>query len=241
MAAKDDRAPTFGQQQRPQPWFGLSVPRWTLRSLVAVGVLLIALTAWYQLTVVPDLTARHYRVWVAGSDDRLTVYVDDEHGRATISGGINGLSQLIIDRDSLFVLAEDVGAGGLGFEWLEVPNSAFDREVRLPTVGDIGRALSRGAKDCKAPNDDAVFMFSLFLGIDTTAEGTSLCNSSIGAAADDGEDLLVKSSAVRPSALGIIPPFSVGQLADVPDADAVVDALVLLFRCEGWRVDDSSC
>lgn len=240
MAARDDRAPTFGQPQPPQWPTRLFARRWFRRSLLVVALLVVGRAAWYRLAVAPHLTATRYRVQVAGNDDRLTVHIDDEHDRATFSGGTNGLSQLIIDRDSLFVLADEVGAGGLGFEWLEVPNAAFDRQVRLPTVDEIGRSLTRGVKDCGATNDDAEFVFALFLGLDTNLEGVSLCDTYAGAAVD-GEDLVAESDAVRPSALADIPPASVGQLADVPDADAAVDALVRQLRCEGWQVDDTSC
>ncbi|MEQ1700377.1 MAG: hypothetical protein ABMA25_09715, partial [Ilumatobacteraceae bacterium] len=210
MAATDDRAPTFGKPTQPQWQFRLFARRSIRLGVLAVVLSLVGMAIFYQLVVVPTLTATSARIWVAGSDDRLVVHVDDEHDRASISGGTNGLSRLIIDRDSLFVPADEVGAGGLGFEWLEVPNSAFDREVKLPTVDEIGRSLSRGAKDCGATNTDAEFLFALFLGIDTNVDGVSLCDAAVGAAADDGNDLLVKSGAVRPSALGVIPPTAVG-------------------------------
>lgn len=241
MAATDDRAPTFGQPKPPQWPFRLFARRSVRWGLVTVVLTLVGAAVINQLFVEPRLTATTARIRVAGGEDRLVIHIDDEQGQATISGGTNGLTQLIIDRDAVYVPADEVGAGGLGFEWLEVPATELDGRVTLPTVDEIGRSLSRGAKDCGPTSTKAEFVFALFLGIDTNLDGISLCDSSVGFAADEGNDLLVTSTAVRPSALGIIPPFSVGQLADLPDADAVVDALVRLFRCEGWQVDEPAC
>lgn len=240
MAARDDHAPTFGQQP-VSPFVRLFAHRWVRWAAVAFVLVVVALTAWYQLAVAPHLTSTQYRVYVAGSDDRLIVKVDDEGERAIISGGNGPLTGLIIDGDSLFVLADEVGAEGLGVTWLEVPVDALDPRWAIPTPDQIGRAISRDVKDCGAPSSDAAFVFGLLLGIDTTANGGQLCGSAMDALATDGTDLIVLTDGVRPSALGEIPPTSVGQLADLDDRETVMTVLNRLIRCEGRHAAGVVC
>ena len=133
----------------------------------------------------PTRTATRFELSVEGGSNPLVVGVDDDAGVVTVSGGRNGLSELVISGGSLPVLAGDVGADVGDATWVEVPLTVVD--ARLSAIAAPDRALlalSRDVTECRRPSSDAAFIVGVLLG-EGDADG-SLCRR---------EDLTVFGSA----------------------------------------------
>ncbi len=208
-------------EKQPSAWlFALIGRRWVRVLLIGVVLLVVAGTVYYKTVVVPTLTATRFEVSVEGQDNRLVVGVDDEAGVVTVSGGQNGLSELVISGGSLLVLATEVGVGG-GDKWVQMPLSLVDAHMGALTPSRALAALSRDVKECRKPSADATFILRLLLGI--SDNGVSLCGYGSGHA--DGTHWIVDEKAVRPSELNEVPSSSVLALSAMAKPEAVLAAL----------------
>lgn len=206
----------------PSAWlFDLLGRRWVRVLLISLGLVLLANAIWFETVVEPELTATRLELSVEGRGDRLLVSVDDEAGVVTVTGGQNGLSELVMSGDSLLVLAIDVGLSGEADRWVRVPLSMIDARVGALTSDRSLLALSRDVKECRKPSSDAAFILGLLLG--ASDEGVSLCGVGTGAA--DGKHWLVDESAVRPSEVPGVPSSSILELSDTPAPEHVLSIL----------------
>ncbi len=203
--------------------------RWVRWSAFAVVVALAGATAYYQIVVEPELTATRYEVWVAGGSDRVVIGVDDAAGVVTVAGGRDGMSQMIAARDSLFVLAEDVGAR-TSATWVEISWTAIAVRPAFLIGQRVRQALSIGHVRCEPLAGDAAAVVSMLLEAEVTGDGRSLCGAGAGAAADEGQDVLVDTESVRPAELPRVSGASVVAVAELTNVDAVLAAVIERLR-----------
>ena len=195
--------------------------RW---SALAVVVVLVGATVYYQSVVVPELTATEYEFWVAGESDRVEIGVDNAADVVTVEGGRNGLSQIVASRGSLFVLADEVAAQTTA-TWVEIPWESIAGRPSILISQRAADALSVGHVRCEPLSSDAATMVVVLLGVELTGDGQSLCGAGAGAAADEGQDVLVNARSVRPNALPQVPGVSVVAVGEMPNTDAVLAAV----------------
>ena len=134
-------------EKPPASWlFALIGRLWVRVLLIGIVLLVVAGTVYYKTAVVPTLTATRFEVSVEGRGNRLVIGVDDEAGVVTVSGGQNGLSELVISDGSLMVLVSEVGVDGGEYKWVEVPLSMVDaRWGEIVTACVIGPASTESA------------------------------------------------------------------------------------------------
>lgn len=209
-------------EKPPASWlFALIGRRWVRVLLIGIVLLVVAGTVYYKIAVVPTLTATRFEVSVESRANRLVIGVDDEAGVVTVSGGQNGLSELVISDGSLLVLVSEVGVDGGDYKWVEVPLSMVDARWRALTPSRARSALSRDVKECRRPSTDAAIIVGLLLGVSDT--GVSLCGRGSGHA--DSTQWIVDEKALRPSELTDVPTSSVLALSDTAEPEAVLAAL----------------
>ena len=216
----------FLDQGRPSAFVRFLQRRW-VRVVAAVWIVVtIGAVAVYQTTVAPTLTADRFELWLTGSPERVVIGVDDEAGTVHVTGGQNGLSEMIVDGPSMFVLASEVGAGTSEATWVEIPLASLDPAFRAFEPVRLVAALSPGHVRCElTAGDVATVVQVLVRAPQATGEGVSLCGSGAGAAADEGEDFFTSRRGVEPGDVDPGPLPSVVPLSDLDDPDAVVSRL----------------
>lgn len=217
-------------EKPPAAWlFALVGRRWVRVLLIGVVLLVVAGSVYYKTAVVPTLTATRFEVSVEGRANRVVIQVDDEAGVVAVSGGQNGVSQLVISDGSLMVLASEVGVNGGDARWVDVPLSMIDARWGALTPSRVRQALSRDVKECRRPSSDAVIIVGLLLGVSDT--GVSLCGRGSGHA--DSTQWIVDDKAIRPSEVTDVPTSSVLALSATTAPEAVVTALDRLITEPG--------
>lgn len=107
--------------RHPEPrWVGLEREPWVVRAFdsrrvrvvaVTVAVVLIGLSVWYRVAVVPELTALEYDLWVVGTDNDLVIEVDIESDLVLVANVPSGLPDMVVDDQAVYVRAASTGAG----------------------------------------------------------------------------------------------------------------------------------
>ncbi len=167
---------------------------------VTVAVVLIGLSVWYRVAVVPELTAVEYELWVVGTDNDLVIEVDIESDLVLVANVPSGLPDMVVDDQAVYVRADTPGAGLEAVEWVAVPLGVLDERYAVLAADRLRPAISRDVKECTALSTDARSIVDLLLGPSPTRPAdASLCERAAGAAADAGEDIFVSWEWQRPS------------------------------------------
>jgi hypothetical protein len=200
--------------------------RWVRAACALIALIVIGATVYYQTVVEPTLSATRMNLWLAGDDDHVVIEVDVAAGLVVVSGGQNGLSQLVVDQDSLFALSNEVSMEDTSAKWVEIPLVDVSGEFEAITPTRVLAALSPGAVRCSPPSRDALTILRLTVdAVDDADSGVSLCGSRVGAAADTGQDFLVQSAAILPSAVSFSPGDSVVRLDATSQPQAIIHTL----------------
>ena len=201
--------------------------RW-VRWLVGIVVVVLAGSViYFQTVVAPQLTARRFEVQVAGEDSRLVVEVDEDAPLIAMTGGVNGLSDIVATGESLFVLASDVGAQS-DATWVVVPMADLGPLPAVLTASRLSHELSIGVKDCRRLQGDAEELVSMMLRTGESAPEAELCGAAIRNIASAGT-VTVDMADLRPSDLTAPPTDSVVALAEVANSDHVLAELERLL------------
>lgn len=215
-------------EKPPAAWlFALWGRRWVRVALISVALLIGGATVWYQTVVKPTLTATRLTVSVEGVGRNLVFGVDDEAGTVLVSGGQNGLSEFVLSEDSILVLATEVGVTG-DAEWVVVPLSVVDERMGAFASSRVVSAISRGVKECRVPGPDATTILNALLAAESSGARVSLCGTGWGHV--DGQHMVVRREAVRPSELGPVSTSSVVAISETASPDMVLEAIDRLFR-----------
>jgi hypothetical protein len=216
----------FLDQGRPSAFVRFLGRRW-VRVVAAVWIVVtIGAVAVYQTTVAPTFTADRFELWLAGTSERVVIGVDDEAGTVHVTGGQNGLSELVVDGPSMFVLASEVGAGTTDATWVEIPLASLDPAFRAFEPIGLVQALSRERKECAAPTSDANDIITVLVARPADDVATwMLCGGAWSNVAPVEVDVLTDSRSVKPVAVNPGPLPSVVPLSDLDDPDAVVSRL----------------
>lgn len=208
----------------PAMWlFSLWDRRWVRVVAIGVALLIGGATAWYQVAVKPTLTATRLSLSVTGRDSDVVFEVNDEAGIVWVLGGRRGLSEIVVDRDSIFVLASEVGAE-VEARWVKVPIRVVGTWAAALTPNRVLSAVSRSAKQCLVPSGDAWIILGAALDVpDAERAPVSLCGSGWNHA--DAQHLVVRRKSIRPSDLASVPSSSVIEVAQTVDPEAVVARL----------------
>lgn len=139
---------------------------------------------------------RTYEVRLAGSSVRALVTVDPARGVVWARADDPSVRQFYITPDQVLVATTSLPPSAtmeVDEAWVAWPLSAL-RGRHLPlTARELADALDVGVKRCVAPKPSNVAdVVRAVLGDDGRSDEASLCDSRVGAAADDGEDLVVK-------------------------------------------------
>lgn len=199
--------------------------RWFRWLGVGALVVLVTCVIYFQIAVAPELTARRFGVEVGGQDGRLVVEVDEEAPLVAVSGGTNGLSEVIATNDSLLVLATEVGADS-DERWVSVPLTDLERVPAAFDAHAIADALSVAVKHCRPLEDAALELVSIMLPYDESAAGSDqyLCGTAFRNDASSGK-VTVDVKDRRPSDLASRPTDSVIPLGSVSNKNLVLAEL----------------
>lgn len=216
----------FLDRERPSSLVTFLARRW-VRVVAVVWVLVtVGVVAVYQATVAPKLTADRLELWLVGSPERVVIGVDEDAGVVHVTGGQNGLSEMIVDDDSLFVLASEIDGNAPGATWVEVPLASLDPAFAAFEPARLITALSPGHVRCELTAGDAASVIRVLVKAPkVTGEGVSLCGAGAGAAADEGEDFFTSQRAVEPGDVDPGPLQSVASLSSLDEPDVVIGSL----------------
>jgi hypothetical protein len=206
---------------------GSCFDRRTTRVVVAlVVVVLVVLSVWYRLAVVPDLTSIEYELWVAGDGNDLVIEVDHETDLVVVSNVPSGLPDMVVDGSAVYVRADAIVAGSDAVGWLSVPFGVIDTRFSALAPSRVESAIARDVKHCAAMSATAWSVVELLLapssGTDSEAE---ICERYAGSAGDEGETVLVSSDSRRPSGIGAVALAEAVSYLGYSDPDAVLDRL----------------
>lgn len=191
----------------------VSPPRLRIATAAVFGLIALTLVGGVLHLVREDPPAdaiRSFDIWVAGDNTHVYVTVDPAQGVAWVQGGDGTPAQMFITVDLVILPADSLStsaAAELGSEWVAWRIREFGGLGVPPDPHQLISAFALGVKACTSPSAAAQFVSQAFLAHDATVDGVSLCDKRVGAAADDGGDLLVTRAA--------------GSTISVPAADAI--------------------
>ena len=200
-------------------------------AVLSVASLLVLSTVWYQVFVVPELTATEFQIWRVGGE-RATVLVDKATDRVHVTNGGGGLSEFFVADGALLVLAAEVDAGRSAQAWVRVPLNVLDDRFMALTAGRVPQGISVKVKDCEPMSEDAAVLAAVTLGtssLPAREDGRIFVCGFAHENLSNGLDLLVRSEAIRPGKVGDLPDeieiVDVGPLEDPAVVIAVLEAL----------------
>lgn len=198
--------------------------RYTLLAAVVVAVL----GATYQAQfVTPTLTATRYDIAVSGRDDRALVEANVSEGEIHVVDGRNGLTTFHVVDGSMYVLADEVGADTEA-TWVHLSRASIDPFPVAMNPSRIADALEIHVKHCRPLTSDSEWWMNVLFG-PSAASVDTLCGTAFRNTSDPGTELIVGSSARRPSDLAQTPTGSVVELVGIANQDEVLAALTELL------------